>query len=123
MKKPENYKKESVIEVYNTYDDNNNREQNITDDKRPTVIAIMNESWSDLNIIHDFESNPDYMPFWHSFDTPVMKGDLLVSVHGSRTCNTEFEFLTGASMRNLPRWSYPYQQYSLKTLPSLATGI
>ena len=60
------------------------------------------------------------MPFWHSFDTPVMKGDLLVSVHGSRTCNTEFEFLTGASMRNLPRWSYPYQQYSLKTLPSLA---
>ena len=120
VKKPENYKKESVIEVYNTYDDNNNREQNITDDKRPTVIAMMNESWSDLNIIHDFESNPDYMPFWHSFDTPVMKGDLLVSVHGSRTCNTEFEFLTGASMRNLPRWSYPYQQYSLKTLPSLA---
>ena len=120
VKKPENYKKESVIEVYNTYDDNNNREQNITDDKRPTVIAIMNESWSDLNIIHDFESNPDYMPFWHSFDTPVMKGDLLVSVHGSRTCNTEFEFLTGASMRNLPRWSYPYQQCSLKTLPSLA---
>lgn len=120
VKKPENYKKESVIEVYNTYDDNNNREQNITDDKRPTVIAIMNESWSDLNIIHDFESNPDYMPFWHSFDTPVMKGDLLVSVHGSRTCNTEFEFLTGASMRNLPRWSYPYRQYSLKTLPSLA---
>lgn len=120
VKKTENYKKESVIEVYNTYDDNNNREQNITDDKRPTVIAIMNESWSDLNIIHDFESNPDYMPFWHSFDTPVMKGDLLVSVHGSRTCNTEFEFLTGASMRNLPRWSYPYQQYSLKTLPSLA---
>ncbi len=120
VKKPENYKKESVIEVYNTYDDNNNREQNITDDKRPTVIAIMNESWSDLNIIHDFESNPDYMPFWHSFDTPVMKGDLLVSVHGSGTCNTEFEFLTGASMRNLPRWSYPYQQYSLKTLPSLA---
>ena len=120
VKKPENYKKESVIEVYNTYDDNNNREQNITDDKRPTVIAIMNESWSDLNIIHDFESNPDYMPFWHSFDTPVMKGDLLVSVHGSRTCNTEFEFLTGASMRNLPRLSYPYQQYSLKTLPSLA---
>lgn len=120
VKIPENYKKESVIEVYNTYDDNNNREQNITDDKRPTVIAIMNESWSDLNIIHDFESNPDYMPFWHSFDTPVMKGDLLVSVHGSRTCNTEFEFLTGASMRNLPRWSYPYQQYSLKTLPSLA---
>ena len=120
VKKPENYKKESVIEVYNTYDDNNNREQNITDDKRPTVIAIMNESWSDLNIIHDFESNPDYMPFWHSFDTPVMKGDLLVSVHGSSTCNTEFEFLTGASMRNLPRWSYPYQQYSLKTLPSLA---
>ena len=120
VKKPENYKKESVIEVYNTYDDNNNREQNITDDKRPTVIAIMNESWSDLNIIHDFESNPDYMPVWHSFDTPVMKGDLLVSVHGSRTCNTEFEFLTGASMRNLPRWSYPYQQYSLKTLPSLA---
>ena len=120
VKKPENYKKESVIEVYNTYDDNNNREQNITDDKRPTVIAIMNESWSDLNIIHDFESNPDYMPFWHSFDTPVMKGDLLVSVHGSRTCNTEFEFLTGASMRNLPRLSSPYQQYSLKTLPSLA---
>ena len=60
----------------------------------------MNESWSDLNIIHDLKAILIICRSGHSFDTPVMKGDLLVSVHGSRTCNTEFEFLTGASMRN-----------------------
>lgn len=120
IKKPENYSKKQVVEILDSYKENEEQEQLTIDEKKPTVIAIMNESLSDLSIIRDFKCEPEYMPFWNSFNTPIMKGNLFVSVFGGGTCNTEFEFLTGNTMGNLPQGSYPYQQYSLKRASSLA---
>ena len=118
VNEPENYSVENVDKIYNIYRNRENSEGERCE-KKPTVIAIMNETWSDLSVIHEFESSPDYMAFWHGFDEPIMKGNLVVSVYGGGTCNSEFEFLTGASMGNLPQGVYPYQQYSLKDISSL----
>lgn len=117
VKEPDDYSVERVREIYDIC--SSEGEKLKSDEKRPTVIAIMNETWSDLSVIRKFESAPDYMAFWHDFDEPILKGNLLVSVHGGGTCNSEFEFLTGASMGNLPQGVYPYQQYSLKSVSSL----
>ena len=117
VQEPLDYNKEYVAKIYNEYETGTNEND---EKQKPTVIAIMNETWSDLNIIRQFECNPDYMSFWHNFDEPLMKGNLLVPVYGGGTCNTEFEFLTGMSMGNLPHGAYPYQQYSLKNVSSLA---
>lgn len=91
----------------------------------PHVIVIMNESFSDLSVLHDFETNEDYMPYIHSLQEKnlpnLITGNLFVSVCGGNTANTEFEFLTGNTMAFLPPGSVPYQQYIHDDLPSLAS--
>lgn len=89
----------------------------------PNIIVMMNESFSDLSVLGDFETNEDYMPFIHSLEQGeknTVTGMLNVSVCGGNTANTEFEFLTGNTMAFLPQGSIPYQQYingDLKALP------
>ena len=34
----------------------------------PNIIVMMNESFSDLSVLGDFETNEDYMPFIHSLE-------------------------------------------------------
>ena len=83
----------------------------------PNIIAIMNESFSDLNVVGDLQTSEDYMPFIRSMTKNTIKGQLMVSPFGGYTCNTEFEFLTGLSMGVLPRGSVPYLQYVAKQYP------
>ena len=73
------------------------------------IICIMNESFSDLSVAGDFETNIDYMPFWRSLADSTIHGSLCVPVFGSMTSNTEAEFLTGDSMALLPFNSNAYQ--------------
>ena len=116
--KPDGYSVEKAEDIFEEYNVKAvNQKEGI--DESPTVIAIMNESFSDFDVIRDFETKPDYLSFWKSFEEPAVKGNLLVPVYGGGTCNTEFEFLTGLSMSNLPRGIYPYQMYDLSGVESL----
>ncbi len=96
-------------------------------EKAPQIFVIMNESFSDLSVLHEFETNEDYMPYIHSLQTQdsdhLITGNLLVSVCGGNTANTEFEFLTGNTMAFLPPGSVAYQQYISSELPSLASQL
>lgn len=93
----------------------------------PHIIAIMNESFSDLAVLHDFETTEDYMPYIHSLQEQdrdnVITGNLFVSVVGGSTANSEFEFLTGNTMAFLPPGSIPFQQYLFDDTPSLASML
>lgn len=89
----------------------------------PDIIVIMNEAFSDLSVLTEFETNEDYMPFLRSLTENTVKGNLHVSVLGGNTANTEFEFLTGCSMAFLPTGSIPYQQYIKSETPSLASQL
>ena len=48
-------------------------------------------------------------------------GDVYVSAMGGGTCNSEFEFLTGASMGNMGGGVYPYVLYDLDGAESLVS--
>lgn len=88
----------------------------------PNIIVVMNEAFSDLKVLGDFETNKDYMPYLHSLQNGAgntVTGYLNVSVCGGNTANTEFEFLTGNSMAFLPQGSIPYQQYIIEEIPAL----
>lgn len=92
----------------------------------PNIIVIMNEAFSDLSVLGDFEVNEDYMPFIHSLQQgheDTITGNLSVSVCGGNTANTEFEFLTGHTMDYFPVGSIPYQQYISGEIPSLASQL
>lgn len=91
FEKPEGYSAtecKKVLEGYAT--DNNNADT-------PNVIVIMNESFSDLSVLGDFESE-EYLHNFNIIDDYVQKGYLYMSVFGAQTCNSEYEFLTGSSM-------------------------
>lgn len=97
-----------------------------TAEKRPNIIVIMDEAFSDLSVLGDFATNEDYMPFLHKLQEGAdntVTGNLYVSVKGGNTANTEFEFLTGNTMAFLPYGSIPYQQYVNGELPSLASYL
>ncbi|MDO5145967.1 MAG: LTA synthase family protein [Eubacteriales bacterium] len=89
------------------------------DGTKPNVIAIMNEAFSDLSVIGDFETNQDYMPFIHSLKKDTIKGSLYMSIFGSGTCNSEFEFLTGNSMAFLQNGIIAYTQVVKDRLPNM----
>ena len=91
--------------------------------KRPNIIVIMDEAFSDLKVLGPLETNEDYMPFMHRMqqgEKNTVTGYVQTSVCGGNTADSEFEFLTGNTMAFLPNGSIPYQQYIKSRTPSLA---
>ena len=109
VKRPEDYSKEKADNILNNY------KAVPPDENKANIIVVMNEAFSDLSVLGDFETNEDYMPFVHSLQKGEYKnaltGELNVSIVGGNTPNTEFEFLTGNSLAFLPEGSIPFQQY------------
>lgn len=126
--KPAGYSAEEAREILSAYETQTERtvsEAGI-DGTLPNIIVIMNEAFSDLSVLGDFETNQDYMPFLRSLmesGENTKSGYLHVSVLGGNTANTEFEFLTGNSMAFLPQGSIPYQQYVKHEIPTLASHL
>lgn len=90
---------------------------------KPNIIVIMNEAFSDLSMVGDFETNMDYLPYTSSLEENTIKGTLYVSVYGGATSDTEYEFLTGNSMAVMPPNSVPYQQFITRPTASLASYL
>ncbi|PWJ48366.1 hypothetical protein SAMN05216529_11237 [Faecalicatena contorta] len=71
----------------------------------------MNESFSDLSAVGDFETDAKYLEYFDSLQENVICGYTSVPVFGGLTANTEFEFLTGFSNVFLAGGIMPYQNY------------
>ena len=88
----------------------------------PAVIAIMNETFSDLSRypgLADTDARPAY--YYDIAASALESGDAYVSALGGGTCNSEFEFLTGSSMGHLGGGVYPYVLYDLDGAESLVS--
>ena len=61
---------------------------------RPTIIAIMNESMTDLGSFGTLKFEPDNMPLIHGLQKSgtAIWGTAYSSVYGGNTCNSEYEF-------------------------------
>lgn len=89
----------------------------------PNIIVIMNESFSDLSVVGDFETNIPYMPYIDSIKDRTIQGNVYVSTIGTGTSNTEFEFLTGNTMAFLPAGSNAYQLYIKGEQPGMVSTL
>lgn len=107
MKKPQGYSLKNLEELYEQYSQQDNENTDC-----PNIIAIMNESFSDLSVLDKRLKSDMYMPYFNDLDNTI-KGSLIVSALGGGTANTEYEFLTGNTMAFIPG-SIPYQQYVVK---------
>lgn len=88
-------------------------------EEKPTIIVVMNETFTDLSLFGDFGgyTGPEF--FKQGINDTLSRGKLAVSVNGGGTCNTEFEFLTGQSMAFVGRNKYPYTLYNFGHVPTL----
>lgn len=103
--------------------DNNVSEK---DGRLPNIIVVMNEAFSDMASVAQFQASEDYMPFLHDMQQGAentITGNLQVSVCGGNTANSEFEFLTGNTMAFLPQGSIPYQQYLNWEIPAIPVHL
>lgn len=132
--KPDGYSRQKAKELLDSYagaDDNSanneaNKSNTVANSDYPNIIVVMDEAFSDLSVLGDFDTNTDYMPFVHSLEKGnenTITGYLNTSVCGGNTADTEFEFLTGNTMAFLPVGSIPYQQYIKSKTPSLASYL
>lgn len=122
VNKPEGYSAKQTAAVYNALEEDEVLKEEIL----PNIIVVMNEGFSDPAILGDFETNEDYMPFLHSLQEGrenTITGNMNVSIIAGNTANTEFEFLTGISMKFLPDGCVPYQQYIDDETDSMASYL
>lgn len=122
----ESYQKQAEEDAKDETAANDNTDEKDNTDEMPNLIVIMDEAFSDLGVLGDFEADRDPIPFVHSLmdgAENTISGYLNVSVCGGNTANTEFEFLTGNTMAFLPQGSVPYQQYVKQEIPALPSYL
>lgn len=124
--KPDGYSRQKAKELLDSYTGADKNSDKAEKSDYPNIIVVMDEAFSDLSVLGDFDTNTDYMPFVHSLEKGnenTITGYLNTSVCGGNTADTEFEFLTGNTMAFLPVGSIPYQQYIKSETPSLASYL
>ena len=129
--RPEDYSESSAKKLIKQYASEYDAQEGATearaaaeqqfDEEKPTVIAIMNETFSDLSIYQNLHADYQGPQFFKSLNDTLARGALYVSAYGGGTANTEFEFLTGSSMAYLGPGVYPYTIYDLTETENLAS--
>lgn len=92
--------------------------------QKPDIILILGESWADLTSGGAIQTSPPAMPFIQSFKErdDAVYGQLVVSVFGGGTSQTEFEILAsanGAYGLNIA----PFQFHVQGEMPSMASSL
>ncbi len=114
--KPDGYSSDAADELLKEADETKIGDTNrlTSSDEDPTVIVVMNETFSDLSMYPGLEDTDAYPDLYYEIaDSAIESGNLFMSARGAGTCNSEFEFLTGASMGNIGSGVYPYMFYNL----------
>lgn len=116
VQKPAEYERARVQTAINSQ-----RTVHETFELKPDVIVVMSESLFDPTRLPGLTFEQDPLPTVHRLQREAASGSLYPPTFGGGTANTEFEFLTGHSMRFLPPGSVPYQQYLRRKQRSMAS--
>ena len=107
---------EETVETYETWTGENTLPAG--SEQPVNIIAIMNEAWADHRYVSEFETDEEVMPFYDSMKENTVKGFTLVNIFGGGTAKTEYEYLTGNSVKQYPGMVpfvsyYTHDQYSM----------
>lgn len=117
--KPDGYSQESVNAILEPY---LSESGDYSAKNMPNIIVIMDEAYSDLQVLgNNFRTSSEVSPFIQSLEENTVKGYAMSSAYGGRTANSEFEFLTGATLGFVPKGTVAYQQYIKEETISLAS--
>lgn len=105
MSKPDDYSEEAMYDLQLGMEEK--KEQ--TETKSPNVICILLESFCDPDQLTNLELSEDPVPFYHYLEQNFTSGYCNVPVVGAGTANTEFEVLTGMSVKYFGTGELPYK--------------
>lgn len=137
--KPSGYSQEAVKDILDDFERESkqttgrqtSKEQQFTTNKdyaantslngqKPNIILIMNESLTDYSLIGNPAFNEDPLPFMHGLKKNTIFGKDYVSIYGAGTSNSEFEAMTGNSIKFFPSGANVYQQFMHDSTFSMA---
>ncbi|WP_461816121.1 LTA synthase family protein [Faecalimonas sp.] len=118
---PNSYSKETMDKISN----NGQITQAKTERKEmPNILFIQLESFFDPYEVEFFKTSSDPIPNFRKLSEEYSSGYFKVPSVGAGTANTEFEVLTGMSMRYFGPGEYPYKTVLKKTeAESAATAL
>ncbi|MBS0381428.1 MAG: LTA synthase family protein [Proteobacteria bacterium] len=89
------------------------------DGDKPDIVVILSESFFDPTIMRGYPPGTDLTPNLHRLEQHGTSGQLHVPTFGGGTIRTEFEVLTGLSLRYFPDVQFPYLQIHQKKIPGI----
>lgn len=117
--KPKGYDKKEIeqvlLEAEKEYDKSH---KSLKTNVKPTVISIMDESFADLSVLGPIECTKNHLAFYNSLKNDpntIWHGYNYVSTYAGGTARTEYEWLTGYSMRTFPN-AQPYSQFKFNDI-------
>lgn len=84
----------------------------------PDIVIVQSESFFDPSVIRGLE-HEDFAPNLHRLAEHASAGRLHVPTFGGGTIRTEFEVLTGLSLRYFPNMQFPYLQMQAGVMPGM----
>lgn len=90
--------------------------------ERPDIVVVQSESFFDPSIMRGYQDS-DLTPNLHRLASEGESGPLHVPTFGGGTIRTEFEVLTGLSLRYFDELQFPYLQINHKVVPSLVRSL
>jgi phosphoglycerol transferase MdoB-like AlkP superfamily enzyme len=88
----------------------------------PDIVVVQSESFFDPTIMRGYEHS-NFAPNLRRLAAHGTSGKLHVPTFGGGTIRTEFEVLTGLSLRYFDNLQFPYLQMSHKALPGLVRTL
>lgn len=120
---PNGYSKDTMEEISNNGEITKS-ETGRSEDDLPNIIVVQLESYFDVDEAEFFTTNKDACPNLHEMYKNYSGGYFKVPSVGAGTANTEFEVLTGMSMRFFGPGEYPYKTVlKNQTCESAATAL
>ena len=111
---PEGYNEE-VISDYADY------AEEAVSDVKPDIILILNETFYDLNLLTDLQTDIPYMDNYYGIDNAI-RGYATTSVIGGATNRSEFELLTGNTNYLLGELT-PFNALDMSLTGSIVTNL
>ena len=105
IKKPESYNKDLI----NTIKNNSSLNEETNKSSNPNIIFVQLESFFDPTEVNFLNFNKDPIPNFRNLMENFSNGYFTAPSIGAGTSNTEFEILTGMSLRYFGPGEYPYK--------------
>ena len=123
INEPSGYSEEMMAEISNNGEITKN-ETGREEDELPNIMFVQLESFFDPTEVEWLRFSEDPIPNLRKLFSEYSTGYFKVPSVGAGTANTEFEVLTGMSMRFFGPGEYPYKTYAkTKVLESAATAL